>query len=231
MPAFLFSGVLILSLGVLLSACLPAAYQDEGGMHPSDAEIQALEAALKAGGYETSVRYSLVDYVDLNGDGRLDALLRLRGRDYCGSGGCTALILENTGAAFRLIQHLPTSDAISAQETLSRGWRDVWVSTSGGGYPPALEKLAFDGTTYRLQATATIEQIARDFAQSAEIYVQDGHNLQLRGVAPTQDCEGCYRYLFSFEHYGDPQVGYSLTVDVKQGHPTFVPLWPAPALR
>ncbi|WP_120497401.1 hypothetical protein [Kiloniella sp. EL199] len=56
-----------------------------------------------------------------------------------------------------------------------------------------------------LQATAF------SFAETAEIYVQDGHNLRLKEPQPT-GCAKCFTFVF--DHYGDPGVIYELNVRI-----------------
>lgn len=41
--------------------------------------------------------------VDLNGDGRDDAIVLLSGRSWCGSGGCNMLVLRGTEEGFTVI--------------------------------------------------------------------------------------------------------------------------------
>ncbi len=56
-----------------------------------------------------------------------------------------------------------------------------------------------------LQATAF------SFAETAEIYVQDGHNLRLKEPQPS-GCAKCFTFVF--DHYGDPGVLYELKVRI-----------------
>ena len=42
-------------------------------------------------------------YVDLNGDGLNEALVLLKGMQWCGSGGCTFMIFENLGTRYQFI--------------------------------------------------------------------------------------------------------------------------------
>src|SRR5579864_4114084 len=51
---------------------------------------------------DKTTRY-LHTFVDLNGDGRKEAIVYLVGRGWCGSGGCVTLILARKGESFRVI--------------------------------------------------------------------------------------------------------------------------------
>lgn len=59
------------------------------------------------------------------------------------------------------------------------------------------------------------------FASTSEAYVQDGYNLMLVQVEKISDCKKCSRYNYIFDHYGDPDVSYNLSVLVKDGELSF----------
>ncbi|MCP3697795.1 MAG: hypothetical protein GY920_04450 [Aliivibrio sp.] len=96
-----------------------------------------------------------VGYADLNGDGLKDALVFLKGMQWCGSGGCTLMIFENLGDSYQLVSKSSvTSTPISVAKTKTNGWKDLIVWSRGSGqvlmkfngdkYPhnPSLEPLA-----------------------------------------------------------------------------------------
>lgn len=89
-------------------------------------------------------------WIDLNGDGRSEALVFLDVRDWCGTGGCDLLVLEQTRAGFRVrgrvsVTHLP----IGVLRHRSHGWRDLVVEAVGGGIQPGYRAvLPFDGRAY-----------------------------------------------------------------------------------
>lgn len=83
-----------------------------------------------------------VGWADLNGDGRLDAVVRATGRPYCGSGGCNLMVLERTRTSFRVrgsltISQLPVRLLASGHY----GWRDLSMFQAGGGNLPGCTAL------------------------------------------------------------------------------------------
>src|SRR2546422_5453095 len=61
----------------------------------------AVENWVKKSGSETvAFRHS---FTDLDGDGRAEALVLLRGNVWCGSGGCTMLVFRGTDAGFTFV--------------------------------------------------------------------------------------------------------------------------------
>ncbi|WP_305846219.1 hypothetical protein [Photobacterium kishitanii] len=86
-----------------------------------------------------------VGYSDLNGDGLKDALVLLKGSDWCGSGGCSFMVFENLGSHYKLMsQSSITSPPISVANSETNGWKNLIVWTSNIG--SVLMK--FNGKTY-----------------------------------------------------------------------------------
>lgn len=87
---------------------------------------------------------------DLNGDGRAEALLYVTDRDYCGSGGCTLVVLSQKGSGYRVVlRSTVTQLPIRVLPTSTRGWRDIGVTVAGGGITrPYVARLRFNGNRY-----------------------------------------------------------------------------------
>jgi len=84
-------------------------------------------------------------HADLNGDGLNEALVFLKGMQWCGSGGCTFMIFENLGTSYQFIsKSTVTSTPISVAKTESHGWKDLIVWSRGNG----LVLMKFDGDKY-----------------------------------------------------------------------------------
>ncbi|MGF1694383.1 hypothetical protein L4D20_12075 [Vibrio kyushuensis] len=86
-----------------------------------------------------------VAYVDLNGDQLDDAVVLMKGINWCGSGGCTMFIFKNRGDDFQLIsKSTVTRKPISVANTETLGWKDLTVWSRGKG----LVLMSFDGQKY-----------------------------------------------------------------------------------
>jgi hypothetical protein len=87
---------------------------------------------------------------DLNGDGRPEAFLYLTDRDYCGSGGCTLVVLSPKWSSYRVVlRSTVTQLPIRVLSTFTRGWRDIGVTVEGGGITrPYVARLRFNGSRY-----------------------------------------------------------------------------------
>jgi len=96
-----------------------------------------------------ATRYSSA-FVDLKGDGTKEAIVYINGRAWCGSGGCTALILAPERASYRVVTMTTvTRLPIRILNSKSNGWRDISVVVAGGGIQPGYEAiLPFNGKTY-----------------------------------------------------------------------------------
>jgi len=92
--------------------------------------------------------YRRVD-ADLNGDGRPEAFVYITDPDYCGTGGCSLVILSPERDKYRVVLHSTvTRLPIYLLSTSTRGWRDVAVTVSGGGIRPFTARLRFNGRRY-----------------------------------------------------------------------------------
>jgi len=87
---------------------------------------------------------------DLNSDGKPEAIVYLLGEDWCGSGGCTTLVLAREGDSWRTITKITNSRApILVVPRMSHGWKSIGVWVQGGGILKGYEvELRFNSTTY-----------------------------------------------------------------------------------
>jgi hypothetical protein len=97
----------------------------------------------------------LAAFTDLNGDGKLEAIVHLTNNDWCGSGGCTTLVLARDGDSWRLVTEIGiTRPPIRVLTTKSNGWHSLAVWVQGGGIQPGYEaELRFDGKAYPTNPT------------------------------------------------------------------------------
>lgn len=111
--------------------------------------------------------------IDLDGDGRAERVVHLRGPLVCGTGGCPTLVFTPDGDGFRLVSTIGlTRPPLLASATWSNGWRNLIVEVSGGGLPGAARELAFDGTTYPSNPTAPLAPEA-DPVSEAELLIPE----------------------------------------------------------
>jgi len=96
-----------------------------------------------------ATRYSAA-FTDLRGDGIQEALVYLTSDGWCGSGGCTMLVLAREAPlTLSLRKTTITRLPIRVLATKSNGWFDLAVRVQGGGIPFGYEaELSFDGKTY-----------------------------------------------------------------------------------
>jgi hypothetical protein len=89
-------------------------------------------------------------FVDLNGDGKNEAIVYIVGRSWCGSGGCPTLVLASDDSSYRVVTEISiTNPPIRVLTRTSSGWPNLTVVVSGGGIQPGYEgELRFNGKTY-----------------------------------------------------------------------------------
>jgi hypothetical protein len=72
--------------------------------------------------------------VDLDGDGREDAIVLMSGSGWCGSGGCTMIVFRGVDSGFEYVcSSTVTSAPIRVSSKTARGWRSLIVFSKGKG--------------------------------------------------------------------------------------------------
>jgi hypothetical protein len=89
-------------------------------------------------------------FTSLSNHGRPEVVVRLSEGGWCGSGGCTTLVLADEGETFKVVSKITiTQLPIRVLDSTSHGWRDLGVTVSGGGVQKPYEAtLSYDGRTY-----------------------------------------------------------------------------------
>jgi len=130
---------LIASVASVLAAAQPARNQDDVSVRRF---LQGFDSDLKD-------RF-IAAFADLNDDGKTEAIVHLTSNNWCGSGGCTTLVLVRDGDSWRVLTKISvTRPPIRVLTTKSNGWRSIAVWVQGGGIQPGYEaELRFDGKTY-----------------------------------------------------------------------------------
>lgn len=84
--------------------------------------------------------------VDVTGDGQKEFLLMPQSMDWCGSGGCTLLVVEQRNGTWTVIsQSTVTRAPIRVSENKTNGWFDLIVHSNGADHV-----LKSDGKKYPL---------------------------------------------------------------------------------
>lgn len=85
--------VALISFAILIFAAAQSKNsQDDASVHRF---LQSFDNGLKE-------KY-VVAFTDLNGDGKPEAVVHLVSNDWCGSGGCTTLVLARDGDSWRVL--------------------------------------------------------------------------------------------------------------------------------
>jgi putative lipoprotein len=142
-------------LSTIVTFCLVLIFWEVAavmGTGTEDTLNQALLAYLaKTGDEAKTIEPHQTALVDLNGDGREDALILLQSPYWCGSGGCTMLVFKGTKSGFQFVSRSTLIRApVLVSNSKTRGWRDLVVEVSGGGAPLKRVALKFDGRKYPL---------------------------------------------------------------------------------
>lgn len=89
-------------------------------------------------------------FVNLTDGGAEDVIVYLMGDGWCGSGGCTTLVLAPDNSSYRIVSKITiTWPPIRVLATKSHGWHDIAVWVQGGGIQPGYEaRLSFNGKSY-----------------------------------------------------------------------------------
>jgi hypothetical protein len=119
----------------------------------SEASVWAyLQNRLRDAPGDRDSRYVLA-WVDLNGDGRNEAVARIMSRGTCGTGGCNMYVLSPHGRRWSLVGRMTiTRLPVRVLNSRTRGWRDLGVHQSycceGGRFASYEALIPFDGRTY-----------------------------------------------------------------------------------
>ncbi len=126
----------------------------------------------------------LVAAADLNDDDADELLVYLNSDGFCGSGGCTLLILTPRGNSYRVITRativrLP----VRALDTRSNGWRNLAVRVQGGGILEGYEaELRYDGASYPSNPSMPPARRLQGIASGEILFDEDRYGTHNREV-------------------------------------------------
>ncbi len=121
-------------------------------------EVFSKEFGLKKG--VDSLRY-YYNRIDLNDDQKPETFVYLVGPSVCGTGGCSALLLEEKdgGYTVKSLFSLVRTPVIIQNET-TNGWKNIVMYVAGGGIEPAYHQLKFNGGSY--PANPSVEPVVKE---------------------------------------------------------------------
>lgn len=142
----------LLSTTVLLGACthLPEQSIQSTKNEVQNQFVQQRDSNLKQSVQNYTHDQSLFDvaFDDLNGDGQDDAIVLLKGQEWCGSGGCTMLIFKGKpNQTFEILSKTTlVGSPVYSTTYIYNGWKQLSVYSRKHGQV----MLKFDGTGYPL---------------------------------------------------------------------------------
>jgi len=141
----LMSVICLLVFGYQVAVCLPQGQNQVNSVRDEHLR-KFLQSYLGAPTEETkATRYSAA-YVDLRGDGKREAIVYVTGAAWCGTGGCTMLVIASERASYNVVAKIPAvRPPIAVLAEKSNGWHDIRVVT---GKPLYETILSFDGQSY-----------------------------------------------------------------------------------
>lgn len=90
-------------------------------------------------------------FVDLNGNGRDEAIVYLTGRSWCGTGGCNTYVLTPDGESYRFVARVPaTRTPVRVLDKMSHGWHSITTVVREDATHIYEGELRFNGQKYPL---------------------------------------------------------------------------------
>ncbi len=90
-------------------------------------------------------------FVDLNGDGKDEAIVHMTGRSWCGTGGCITYVLTPDGNAYRFVARVPaTRTPIRVLDKMTHGWHSISTIIREDATHIYEGELRFNGQKYPL---------------------------------------------------------------------------------
>ncbi len=99
-------------------------------------------------------------FVDLNGDGKDEAIVYLTGHSWCGTGGCQTYVLTRDAASYRFVARVPaTRPPVRVLDKVSHGWHSISTLVRGSGMSMYDGELRFNGQKYPLGERPPAERV------------------------------------------------------------------------
>ena len=129
---------------MLFAACFATAQSSP------DSLMKALQDYIGTPDAETKTTEFAVAFVDLRDDGRKEAIVYLSSDGWCGTAGCTMLILAPEGTSYNVVSKIPAVRLpIRVLTAKANGWHSIGVIVRKSGTEPLCEAIiSFDGKSY-----------------------------------------------------------------------------------
>ena len=122
--------------------------------------------------------------VDLNGDGKSEAVVLFSGPDWCQKTGCSLVVFQEEEVGYRPVSHITSARApVLIGPEASFGWRDLMTNTGGGNAPVRTVRLGFSGKGYPANALLQPEPVADMLGRSQQVM---GETAPAFAAAPDQ---------------------------------------------
>jgi hypothetical protein len=142
------------ALFIVASACAPTSSVETPADDP--VLVAIIRYLASDGGWSPAAdaaaeRPTLYSYAeaDLDRDAAMEVVAHITGPQWCGSGGCTTLILDEGKCGLSVAYRIPVANPpIRTLSTSSNGMRDLAVLVTGGGVAAHYAPARFDGQRY-----------------------------------------------------------------------------------
>ncbi len=145
--------------------------QFRGQANQPEQKIKIQEQQLQQAVYaytQTTAQYDFA-LTHLNADAVDDAVVLLKGMDWCGSGGCTLLIFKGTALSFDFVSKTTlVNTPVAVSDKPINGWKSLSVYSKGTGNV----LLKFDGQTYP-ENPSMIQQDKEQEQSDLQILIKD----------------------------------------------------------
>ncbi len=148
---FYFSSVALLAVGCAFLAPRGLGQAQNQAASPEESVDKFMQNYLGPPSSDKSnTRRYFSASVDLKDDGTHEVIVYVLDAGFCGSGGCTTLILTPKDSSYRTVTKITIARLpIRVLATKSNGWHDLGIWVQGGGIQHGYEaKLSFNGMTY-----------------------------------------------------------------------------------
>lgn len=108
--------------------------------------------------------------VDLNGDGKSEAVVLFSGADWCQKTGCSLVVFQEEQVGYRPVSHITSArPPVLIGPEASFGWRDLMANTGGGNAPVRTVRLGFSGKGYPANALLQPEPVSEMLGRSQQV--------------------------------------------------------------